>query len=1025
MMETVRVSLSDGRTLVLEVESGTTDQEIEQFITSQDGMSEPSEPTSSGLGFANRAIADTFGAPVDLVSYGMKSLGLMDDDVVPFLGSESLKQGMGAINAEVAPEDAQPQTMAQRGGRLLGEAASFALPMAKGAQMLSAGKTALAPAAGQISQFIAQHPVKAAAAEGLAIGGGALGGQIAADTGAGEVGQAAGEIIGGIAMPLGAAVTPTAIAKRGAGGIINKFSRSDRLGRIVENPEDALAGLREETITDLSVAQRTGDKGIIALERTLAKNNPALAKQFEQRDAENMEKLVQSLGADKGNIAATRDYLQGRSDDLLKTLDYRVQKAVTNAEDKLATVTPNMRQSEASTIVYGELDKAYRDAVATEGKLWRSIPNAAMSPARTKKAYREILKSTPRAQMDDIPDIARKLLAPANQGGMSGFENVRELQGLRSKLLEESRIARASGQRNKARIADELADNILDDLGAKAESAQGKTGEALRRALDYSAGLNKTYRQGDIGTVLGTNRLGGERVAPELTLNKLISSGGIRGDINIDDMLEAADSPQTRQGMQDFLLNQFQTKATRDGQINVRAAEKFINDNADIMTRFPDMQDAIKQAAKAQTSRAMAEGRTRSITSALTKKKQSQTALILEAPVNKEIKSILSSQNPKESASAVMNLVRRSPEAVEGLKSGVAEHLINKSLVGSPDGFGKRMISGNKLLEALRTKGELSAYKEIIGNDGVSALAKIGRELSKIEKAKSPATLDAILNDAPNMLLNNVATTMGARFGAKLGAGTSGASLKTASLMSNQANKIMRHLTNNHAEDLLIQAVQDPQLMEALLTNIKTTSGQKKAAQKLNAWMMGPGLRIIESDSPDVYEEITGEPVMNEEYTPQSAIPDTLRQDEGLRLAAYDDTLGNRTVGIGFNMDSGIADKVWKRAGIDVPLKEVYNGRAGITNAQAEALANTSYQIAMEDAVSLFPEIGKYTPARQEAILNMSYQMGKPKLAEFSGMQSAIEQGKWTTAARHLLKSDYAKQTPERAQRIARAFING
>lgn len=158
---------------------------------------------------------------------------------------------------------------------------------------------------------------------------------------------------------------------------------------------------------------------------------------------------------------------------------------------------------------------------------------------------------------------------------------------------------------------------------------------------------------------------------------------------------------------------------------------------------------------------------------------------------------------------------------------------------------------------------------------------------------------------------------------------------------------------------------------------------------------------------------------------PQSALPQSIKQDEGLRYSSYMDTTGNKTVGRGFNMDSGIARKVWNKAGLQSDFDAVYRGEQAIAPQEAEALANASFQIAYDDAVAVFPDIHDYTPARQEAIMNLSYQLGGNRLGKFDATINAAKQGNWTTAARHLLKSQYAMQTPDRARRIARAFING
>ncbi len=187
---------------------------------------------------------------------------------------------------------------------------------------------------------------------------------------------------------------------------------------------------------------------------------------------------------------------------------------------------------------------------------------------------------------------------------------------------------------------------------------------------------------------------------------------------------------------------------------------------------------------------------------------------------------------------------------------------------------------------------------------------------------------------------------------------------------------------------------------------------------------------IIEGQSPT---QITINPAMQgregvpdvnlPEGVPQSSLPESLRENEGLRYQTYYDTKGNRTVGYGFNLDSGIAKKVWKAAGVDTPFEDVYNGRAAINDVQAEALGRASYQVAANDAVSLYPDLTSYSPSRQEALLDMSYHFGKPQLAKMEPFNAAVKKGDWMEAARQLGKTAYHKNFPDRSKDNIRKLI--
>lgn len=153
-------------------------------------------------------------------------------------------------------------------------------------------------------------------------------------------------------------------------------------------------------------------------------------------------------------------------------------------------------------------------------------------------------------------------------------------------------------------------------------------------------------------------------------------------------------------------------------------------------------------------------------------------------------------------------------------------------------------------------------------------------------------------------------------------------------------------------------------------------------------------------------------------------MPEMLQQQEGLRHAAYNDTKGNRTIGYGFNMDSGIGRKVWQRAGIQTPFDDVYQGKAAISDADANRLGHASYNIAFEDAAAIFPEFGNMGASRQEALVNLSYHHGRPGLMRKTDFVAAVNKGDFNKAVIALNKSGYMAQFPDRGRAIAKMLLS-
>ena len=116
-----------------------------------------------------------------------------------------------------------------------------------------------------------------------------------------------------------------------------------------------------------------------------------------------------------------------------------------------------------------------------------------------------------------------------------------------------------------------------------------------------------------------------------------------------------------------------------------------------------------------------------------------------------------------------------------------------------------------------------------------------------------------------------------------------------------------------------------------------------------------------------------------------------LRQQEGLKLYAYQDHLGFWSIGYGRMID--------KRRG------------GGISIPEAEFMLEND----VRKVDQILGDILKDEPVRRAAIMNMAYQLGLEGVMKFRKMWAAIGKKDWETAAREGLDSLWAKQTPERA----------
>ena len=129
---------------------------------------------------------------------------------------------------------------------------------------------------------------------------------------------------------------------------------------------------------------------------------------------------------------------------------------------------------------------------------------------------------------------------------------------------------------------------------------------------------------------------------------------------------------------------------------------------------------------------------------------------------------------------------------------------------------------------------------------------------------------------------------------------------------------------------------------------------------------------------------------------------DSVKQHEGLRLRAYQDTAGVWTIGYGRNLQT-----------------------LRIDAETAEQWLREDLQAALEDA-KRFPEF-KYldTQARRNVFVEMCFNLGATRLALFTKMLAAIRKQDWERVADEMLDSKWARDVKGRARTLAEIMRRG
>lgn len=137
--------------------------------------------------------------------------------------------------------------------------------------------------------------------------------------------------------------------------------------------------------------------------------------------------------------------------------------------------------------------------------------------------------------------------------------------------------------------------------------------------------------------------------------------------------------------------------------------------------------------------------------------------------------------------------------------------------------------------------------------------------------------------------------------------------------------------------------------------------------------------------------------------TTANLIPD-LERDEGLRLSAYQDTMGIWTIGYGHAY---------------VHPGTVWTGQQALDQLHEDVDHVTA---SLDIHLPWWRDID---PVRQDVIAEMAFNMGVTTLSQFHNTLAAVKAGQWARAAAGMLASQWAKQVHARADRLAEQMLTG
>lgn len=138
----------------------------------------------------------------------------------------------------------------------------------------------------------------------------------------------------------------------------------------------------------------------------------------------------------------------------------------------------------------------------------------------------------------------------------------------------------------------------------------------------------------------------------------------------------------------------------------------------------------------------------------------------------------------------------------------------------------------------------------------------------------------------------------------------------------------------------------------------------------------------------------------------KESVFEQLKIDEGVKYEVYLDHLGLPTFGVGHLVTE------------DDPERD-YDIGTEVSEERVWEVFEKDLDVAISECVVLYGEAWDGLPGEvQEVLVNMMFNMGRPRLSGFKKFNAAIEAGDWATAAVEGRDSRWYNQVSNRAERL-------
>jgi hypothetical protein len=673
----------------------------------------------------NAAAMKLIGAPVDLVNWGFRKVGLPVSEK-PFMGEDFLREQAAKIGIE--PDKYPARSLTEKVVRAGGEAAGYAVLPQAGLEATASralGAIPKAPA-GITGRETAEKVFGASRPGSLA----ATGANIATNVGGGAGAELAMEMVPERFKTLAGmagGVTGAGLTQLGVEGAktLPKMGRAAfEYLQPIWNPEKVAArefaegvGSRNRVLDILENEQQelipgskpttfemTGDTNIGQMQLGAETRSPTLFHKRTGEQAIARQAALEGVAPEGSPLEVSKILREG-----FAAIEARENAAIQRAEQRARNAVEQM-DVEGTADDYGRLLRQFTQEAKDAAKKERRALYSEIDPKGTLNIVsRDVRGAAERIATEAGADLARPLegevaaivTAAQGIGDVIPFASMRALDtrigdAMRAEL-------RANGETNTYRqlvqmknsVSNAIDDAVENQAKYEADTAlAGKTAaegtlepnltqqsvESLSAAKKFNKDYMGTFREGSVGEVLkSAGGKGQYKLAFDAKVGPQFFRAGDTGFEAAQQFLKAVgDNPQAVETMKDYIVSSAFNKARdpKTGLINQTAFDAWKKKHGSALRAFPDVADRLSTVSKA--SEAATEVATRSRTT-IENAQKSELANIMGAAdnqtVSKVVGEIFGQPNAQRTMRNLADAAASNPDAAAGLQRAVADYI--------------------------------------------------------------------------------------------------------------------------------------------------------------------------------------------------------------------------------------------------------------------------------------------------------------------------------------------------------------